>query len=70
VQSELNVLALIKGKDRFVFVYDDDSRESLIEHFRHQASNPKCGLSWFDAMVLTEKARLQGELAMDSDPPM
>jgi len=69
VNPDVNVLALIKGKDRFVFVYDDASRETLIEHFRDRASDPRCPISWFDAMVLTEKARWQGELAMEPEPP-
>jgi len=59
VRRELNVLALIKGSERYVFVYDDDSRQNLIDHFRHQAADPDLSLTWFDAAVLTEKAREQ-----------
>ncbi|MFO0967542.1 MAG: hypothetical protein U0793_18440 [Gemmataceae bacterium] len=36
-----NVLALVKGKERFIFVYDDDSRADLIDAPRHQAADPK-----------------------------
>jgi hypothetical protein len=59
VRRELNVLALIKGSERYVYVYDDDSRASLIDTFRDQAADPQLSFSWFDAAVLTEKAREQ-----------
>lgn len=59
MSSEFNVLALIKGQERYIFVYDDDSRPELIDAFRDQAADPRLSLNWFDAAVLTEKARQQ-----------
>jgi hypothetical protein len=59
VRRELNVLALIKGNERYVFVYDEQSREPLLETFRAQAANPDLSLNWFDAAVLTQKAHEQ-----------
>jgi hypothetical protein len=59
MRREFNVLALIKGNERYVFVYDDDSRPELIDTFRDQAADPRLNLNWFDAAVLTEKAREQ-----------
>jgi hypothetical protein len=56
VRQEFNVLALLKGDERYVFVYDDQSRLTLIKHFRELAANEHTTLSWFDASVLTEKA--------------
>jgi hypothetical protein len=61
VRRELNVLALIKGDERYVFVYDDESRRSLIDAFRDQAADPRLSLTWLDAGVLTEKAREQAK---------
>ena len=57
VTQELNVLALIKGDERFIFVYDDDSTDTLIEDIRNQAADPAVALNWFDAAVLTERVR-------------
>jgi hypothetical protein len=57
--DEVNVLALIKGHEHYIFVYDDASRPQLIDNFRDLAANPEVNLSWFDAMVLTTKAREQ-----------
>jgi hypothetical protein len=59
VQRELNILALMKGNDRYVFVYDDESREALIDVFRDCAADPRMNFSWFDAALLTQKAREQ-----------
>ena len=58
---ELSVLALIRGKERFVYVYDDDSRSELVELFRAQAADPNVKLSWYDAAVLAERARQQAD---------
>jgi hypothetical protein len=65
--QELNVLALIKGQERYVYVYDDASRSSLLATFHAQAADPRLSLNWFDAAVLTQKAREQAEgLAAES----
>ncbi|MBM3979100.1 MAG: hypothetical protein FJ304_02225 [Planctomycetes bacterium] len=55
--QELNVLALIKGEERFIFVYDDDSTDVLIDDIRDKAADPAVALNWFDAAVLTERVR-------------
>lgn len=55
--QELNVLALIKGNERFLFVYDDGSKGALIDDIRDKAADPAVALNWFDAAVLTERVR-------------
>ena len=65
---EFNVLALIKGEERYIYVYDDASRSPLLETFRNQAADPSLSLSWFDAAVLTQKAHEQ--LAAVSSPEL
>ena len=66
MQHELSVLALIKGDERFIFVYDDVSRDQLIDEIRNQAADPSVKLSWFDAAVLTERARQQSMVGSPS----
>lgn len=61
--QEFNVLALIKGEERYVYVYDDASRSPLLETFRAQAADPNLSLNWFDAAVLTRKAHEQAAAA-------
>jgi hypothetical protein len=69
VPREFNILALIKGHERYVFVYDDASRDLLIDTFRDQAADPRLSFTWFDAAVMTEKAREQARAATASNPP-
>lgn len=62
MNPEVNVLALVKGADRFVYVYDDESQELTIDAIRDHAANPSLSLSWFDAAVLTNRAREQVDM--------
>jgi hypothetical protein len=69
--QEFNVLALMKGQEHYVFVYDDESRPTLIDALRDQAADPELGFNWFDAAVLIQKAREQAAIAVadaDSEP--
>lgn len=59
MRQEFNVLALVKGVERYVYVYDDASRKSLLACLQAQAADPALSLNWFDAAVLTRKARAQ-----------
>lgn len=65
---EFNVLALIKGEERYVYVYDDASRSPLLETFRAQAADPDLSLNWFDAAVLRQKVHEQTAGAMPPSP--
>ena len=38
MRREFNILALIKGTERYVYVYDDQSRDMLIRSVRDQAA--------------------------------
>jgi hypothetical protein len=69
VRHEVNVLALVKGREHYVFVYDEDGRADLITAFRDQAADPALSFSWFDAAVLTRKAREQAAAAGDEPSP-
>jgi hypothetical protein len=56
---ELNVLALVKGGERYVFVYDDASRPELLDAVRAAAADPRLSLSWHDAALLVDRAARQ-----------
>jgi hypothetical protein len=66
---ELNVLALIKGDERYVYMYDDPSRPLLIETFRNQAADARLSFSWLDAALLTDRAREQARQLRNHLPP-
>jgi hypothetical protein len=68
---EVNVLALMKGQERYVYIYEDASQKELIDAFRNHAADPELSLSWFDATVLTTKAgeQLREAAAQPACPP-
>ncbi|MEI6504993.1 MAG: hypothetical protein WCO90_03820 [Planctomycetota bacterium] len=54
---DINVIALVKGGERYVFLYDDDSRDQALEALARHAANPDLSFSWYDAAVLGQKVR-------------
>lgn len=58
-EKDLNVLALVKGSERFVFLYDDDNRADVLRALGRYASNPELNFTWYDAAVLSQKVRQQ-----------
>jgi len=54
---DINVIALVKGGERYVFLYDDESRDEAIRVLGQHAANPELSFSWYDAAVLGDKVR-------------
>ncbi|MCE2726891.1 MAG: hypothetical protein LW698_08960 [Planctomycetaceae bacterium] len=54
---DINVIALVKGGERYVFLYDDDSRNEALQALARHAANPDLSFSWYDAAVLGQKVR-------------
>ncbi|MCS7015186.1 MAG: hypothetical protein RMJ19_11460 [Gemmatales bacterium] len=52
---ELNILALLKGEEHYVFVYHDEARAEVVQVMRDWASDPRLSFSWFDAAVLAQR---------------
>ncbi len=57
---DINVIALVKGGERYVFLYDDDSRDEALQSLGRHAANPDLSFSWYDAAVLAQKIRQSG----------
>ena len=55
--EDINVLALVKGTERYVFLYDDTSRAETLRTLGRYASNPELSFTWYDAAVLSQKIR-------------
>ena len=70
MSSEVNVLALVKEGERFIFLYDDESSATLLQTFGRFAADKELSFSWYDAAVLSQKLRqLQDRQLEDSDEP-
>ncbi|HBE90320.1 MAG: hypothetical protein A3G57_01395 [Candidatus Andersenbacteria bacterium RIFCSPLOWO2_12_FULL_45_8] len=56
-QRDINVLALVKGKERYVFLFDDDNRVEALRVLGRFARNQDLSFTWYDAAVLSQKIR-------------
>jgi hypothetical protein len=66
--SETNVLALVKGTERYVFLYLDSERTEALRVFGRYASNPELSFTWYDAAVLSGKLREMRQLKATCQP--
>jgi hypothetical protein len=57
VTKDINVLALVKGKERYIFLFDDDNRAEALRTLGRYASNQELSFTWYDAAVLSQKIR-------------
>lgn len=65
MSQDINVLALVKGTERYVFLYDDSNRAETLRLLGRYASNPDLSFTWYDAAVLSQKIRQQTETAAE-----
>ena len=61
MNEDINVLALVKGSERYVFLYDDASRAETLRTLGRFASNPELSFTWYDAAVLSQKIRQESQ---------
>lgn len=59
MRQEVFVLALTKQGERFVFVYDRQSQEILLDELQELAVESTCPLTGFDVAILAGKMREQ-----------
>lgn len=57
MQSSMNVLALVKDSERYVFLYDDESVATLLQTLGRYAADKNLSFTWYDAAVLSQKVR-------------
>lgn len=64
MQRGINVLALIKGQERYVFLYDDESPDALLRTLGQYAADPELSFTWYDAAVMSQRvAKLRSDAA-------
>ncbi len=57
MNEDINVLALVKGRERYIFLYEDSQRAEALRVLGRFASNPELSFTWYDAAVLSQKVR-------------
>ena len=56
---DVHVLALVKGQERYIFLYDQDSRSELLRTLGRYAADPALSLNWFDVAALCQRIRAE-----------
>ena len=57
MSQDINVLALVKGDERYIFMYDDSNRANTLRMLGRFATNPSLSFTWYDAAVLSGRIR-------------
>lgn len=57
VSEDINVVALVKGEERYIFLFDDEKKGEALRTLGRYASDTKLSFSWYDAAVLSQKVR-------------
>jgi len=57
VGTDVKVIALIKGEERYIFLYNENKHQEVLRLLGRYASDPHLSFSWYDAAVLGQKIR-------------
>lgn len=53
----VNVLALVKDSQRYLFLFDENSYDELLRQIGESAADEELTFSWYDAAVLSQRVR-------------
>ena len=70
MERGINVVALVKDAERYIFLYDAESTGALLQTLGRFAGDPELSFSWYDAAVLSQRVRrLNRETADEQETP-
>ena len=56
-EKETNVVALTKGNEQYVFLFDNQSRSALLRQLGKFAMDKELSFTWYDVAKLCKAAR-------------
>jgi hypothetical protein len=59
--EEINVMAFVKGDDRYIFIFRGDKAPDVLHMMCRWALNPELSFSWIDAEAVSTKVRAMSE---------
>ncbi|MCA9193567.1 MAG: hypothetical protein KDB03_17465 [Planctomycetales bacterium] len=62
MKRDIHILALVKGEERYIFLYDESQRVETLRMLGRYAANPELSFSWHDAATLSKRIR---EISVD-----
>ena len=58
----INAVAVVKGDERYVFLFDDQRRTEVLRTAGRWAANQELSFSWYDAYTISARLRtMKGE---------
>ncbi len=57
--THTHAIGFAKGKEKYIFLYDDKSRADMLIKFGQFAAHPELSFNWFDAAALSQKLRAE-----------
>lgn len=57
MSGAVNVLALVRDGQRYIFLYDDSSVDQVLSQLAEFASDPELDFTWYDAATLSQRVR-------------
>jgi len=60
-EPTINVLAMVKGKERFILLFDDANKGNAVRQVDIWAGDDEIDFTWYDAHKLTERILLIGK---------
>ena len=55
--KNINVVALVKGDERYIFLFHDEYEPEILRIFGRFACDPELSFTWADAAVMSQKVR-------------
>ena len=68
MSQDINVVALVKGEERYLFLFNDENKSETLRTLGRYASNSELSFSWYDAAVLSQKVRNVKSTPSDVEP--
>jgi hypothetical protein len=57
MSGEVNVVALVRGEEQYIFVFDESNRTETLRMLGRYAADPELSFTWFDAALLSQRVR-------------
>jgi hypothetical protein len=57
MNSEVNVVALVRGEEQYIFMFDEDNRTETLRMLGRFAADPELSFTWYDAAILSQRIR-------------
>jgi hypothetical protein len=57
MDGEINVVALVRGEEQYIFMFDEANRTETLRMLGRYAADPELSMTWYDAAILSQKVR-------------